>query len=130
MASRTERVGYKLPIRIGRARNIGEPSIEKNKVLRDRAVHRDMILRKVDQCLTSTGKVGGVEGILLLLKEAKHCFSLHYLRRRQSLVRVECGEDLEGDATNGVIGIIGLYVGSGWRSTDFRAIRECYVTLQ
>ena len=89
-----------------------------------------MILRNVDQSLTSTGKVGGVERILLLLKETKHCLSLHYLGRRQSLVRVEGGEELEGDATDGVIGIIGLYVGSGWCSTDFRAIGQCYVTLQ
>jgi len=81
-----------------------------------------MSLRKVDQSLTSTGKVSGTEGILLLLKEAEHCLSRHNLRRRQSLVRVEGGEDLEGDATNGVGRIIVLYVGSVGCSADLRTI--------
>jgi hypothetical protein len=57
----------------------------------------------------------------LLLKEAKHCLSLHNLRRRHSLVRVEGGEDLEGDASDGVVWIIVLYVGSVGGSADLRA---------
>ena len=81
-----------------------------------------MSLRKVDQSLTSTGKVSGTEGILLLLKEAKHCLSRHNLRGWQSLVRVEGGEDLEGDTTDGVGRIIVLHVGSVGCSADLRAI--------
>ena len=113
---------YSLPVRIGRARNVREPLIEKNKIFRNRTIHRDMGLRKVNQSLTSTGKVRGTEGILLLFKEAKHSLGLHNLRRWQSLVRVEGREDLEGDATDGVVWIIVLYVGSVGRSADLRAI--------
>ena len=81
-----------------------------------------MSLREIDQSLTRTGKVGGTKGILLLLKEAKHRLSRHNLRRRQSLVRVEGGEDLEGNATDGVGRVVVLYIGSGGRSADLRAI--------
>jgi hypothetical protein len=94
------------PVRVGRSRNISKPLIEDDKILSDKIVHWDEVCGGEGHTLTRTGKIGGPDGCLLLLEEAKHVFLRHKSVRWQAIIGVKGREDLESNSGDRVIRIV------------------------